>query len=236
MLEGWRLMNAQCACALLPYFLFYTQVAGNPGIKYVSLYVGREMSGPIGEFYKRMFDTPVMYFSPSRHNPACQTPVALEKTSQEAVSGRLRLWSHACFETPLCEAQQFKQENNSLTHRAKSIVTAGAGAYLVFVELHDEDVARAHFEAMMNAQKGTHVAVYITRFTPTYDLFYAQGLVWTNPRFIHIDTCNSREEAIRFNQFRFRSIPTVAGVYELEHETRSTCHPSFLRLIAYSRQ
>lgn len=77
--------------------------------------------------------------------------------------------------------------------------------------------------------KAYHIAVYvgIEDFQWVFDKAAEKGLVWVNPRFV-ADSALSWEEASRQQQFRIRDITDVNGelLLQLEHEVRSTAHPS----------
>ena len=53
--------------------------------------------------------------------------------------------------------------------------------------------------------------------------------MFTNPRFNHLDTCDSLEEALASRTFRF-AFPAVPFV---EHETRALSHAQFLKRVKY---
>ena len=77
--------------------------------------------------------------------------------------------------------------------------------------------------------KAYHIAVYVgvEDFQGVFDKAAEKGLVWVNPRFV-ADSAVSWEEALRQQQFRIRDIMDVNGelLLQLEHEVRSTAHPS----------
>ena len=83
---------------------------------------------------------------------------------------------------------------------------------------------------------GIHIAIYIDKFKDRYTLFKEHNLIWTNPRFVKEDTCNTLEEACANRQFRFKNIidpETDEVLFELEHETRSLRHFQFMKQVAY---
>ena len=64
----------------------------------------------------------------------------------------------------------------------------------------------------------------------------ARGLVWTNPRFTRLDTCDTYEEASAGRQYRWRHVSdlaTGAPLLELEHETRSLRHFQAFKRVNY---
>jgi catechol 2,3-dioxygenase-like lactoylglutathione lyase family enzyme len=122
-------------------------------------------------------------------------------------------------------------------------VAVGPGVHLVFA---DDDVSEAEVAAM----SGVHVAIYIERFREAYDRLSRDGLIWTNPRFARLDTCDTWEEAARCRQFRFRHIidsyhppigwhlpgplgPGEQPLLELEHETRAVRHFQFYKDVPF---
>ena len=69
-----------------------------------------------------------------------------------------------------------------------------------------------------------------------------RGLTWTNPRFVHLDTCDTWEQASASRQFRFLAIcdpdqpqddSGAAPLLELEHETRACRHFQFMKPVEY---
>ena len=79
---------------------------------------------------------------------------------------------------------------------------------------------------------GLHVCVYIASFRQAYERFAQRGLAWTNPRFAHLDTCDTYAEAHASRQFRFKTIVDVetgAPLLELEHEVRAVRHAQYLK-------
>jgi len=74
---------------------------------------------------------------------------------------------------------------------------------------------------------GVHACVYLDNFSDQYTRL--QEFVFTNPRFVHLDTCDTLEEALASRTFRF----AFPGCPNLEHEARSLSHFSFLKQIQY---
>lgn len=74
-----------------------------------------------------------------------------------------------------------------------------------------------------------HVAVYISRFSPTYESLSQHNLIFSQHRFK--DKCATLQEAEDGHQFRCRDVVDGNGelVYQLEHEVRSLAHPSLRR-------
>lgn len=115
-------------------------------------------------------------------------------------------------------------------------------------ELRFVDAAPA--ELPLPPYDGHHVAVYITEdaFAAAYHSMQAAQLVWNNPRFPQFKY-DTRESTETHQEFRFKNIIQVDSskcscncskdsedfgnqrsnlLYELEHEIRSTRHPSFI--------
>jgi len=76
-------------------------------------------------------------------------------------------------------------------------------------------------------QEGVHLCVYVDDFATRYDRLRPH--VFTNPRFKHLDTCDTLDEARASRTFRF-AFPEVPN---LEHETRDLTHVQFLKQIHY---
>lgn len=84
--------------------------------------------------------------------------------------------------------------------------------------------------------RGIHVCVYISDFKRVYEALQARGLIWTNPRFAHLDNCDTYEAAAADRQLRFRSICDAEGkeqLLELEHEVRALRHLQFMKEVYY---
>merc|ERR1712150_368217 len=63
----------------------------------------------------------------------------------------------------------------------------------------------ANVEAVERS-RGLHICIYICEFKRVYEALKARGLIWTNPRFAHLDKCDTYEEASADRQLRFRSV------------------------------
>lgn len=117
-------------------------------------------------------------------------------------------------------------------------VLVGPGVHLVFheVEGHPLTDAEESAQAGPGGGEGLHVAVYIERFKPTFERLHARGLVATNPRFAHLDTCDNYQEALASRQFRFKHIvdlETGEVLLELEHEVRAQRHFQYFKRTHY---
>jgi len=84
-------------------------------------------------------------------------------------------------------------------------------------------------EGTTGEELGEHVAIYVADFATCFERLLARGLVWVNPRFVHLDNSSTLEEAEHFSCFRFKDIIDMESgekLFELEHEVRSTRHKS----------
>lgn len=100
-----------------------------------------------------------------------------------------------------------------------SLGSASSSQRLVFEEVEGES----------GGEVGEHMAIYIGDFAGCFQRLAALGLIWVNPRFLYLDKSETLEEAVRDNCFRFKDvvdITTGEKLFELEHEVRSTGHPS----------
>jgi catechol 2,3-dioxygenase-like lactoylglutathione lyase family enzyme len=97
-------------------------------------------------------------------------------------------------------------------------------------------------EGALARMKGVHLCIYIVGFRQAYERLQARSLIWTNPRFVHLDTCDTWEQASASRQFRFRAIcdpdrpqdgSGAAPLLELEHETRACRHFQFMKTVEY---
>jgi len=102
-----------------------------------------------------------------------------------------------------------------------ALVAAGLGpVHFVFQTAPDDPDADAKM-------RGVHACVYVNDFASYYDAL--RDFVFTNPRFRHLDTCDTLEEALASRTFRF-AFPAAPA---LEHETRSLLHANFLKPLKY---
>lgn len=110
------------------------------------------------------------------------------------------------------------------------IVSVGPGVHLVYVE--DESLSNDDIKRM----EGVHICVYVSDFEGLYRRLKKRNLIWTNPRFTWLDTCDTWEEAVASRTLRFKDIidlKTGEKVLELEHETRPCSHGQFLKVPVY---
>lgn len=118
-------------------------------------------------------------------------------------------------------------------------VSVGPGVHLVFVEqqqrrdgTNSED---SLLEEAMEAMKGVHICLYTHNFESLYHRLSEKKLIWTNPRFTHLDSCDTWEEAWASRTLRFRYIVDADDkpLLELEHETRPLRHGQYLKVPEY---
>jgi len=113
---------------------------------------------------------------------------------------------------------------------ADMAVCVGPSVHLIFTTTPGPRDAE-----QLQLAKGIHVCVYTCDFKRTYEALKDRGLIWTNPRFTWLDTCDSFEEAVASRQFRFKSLRDASGeeLAELEHEVRSLRHVQFMKQVSY---
>ena len=117
-----------------------------------------------------------------------------------------------------------------VTRTGKDVVTVcvGPGVHLVFAEheqLSDHEVAQ---------MRGVHACIYISNFEKTYNTLKNMNMIWTNPRFTHLDSCDTWEEAFASRTFRFKDfISKGEKIFELEHEVRPMMHGQFMKVPPY---
>jgi hypothetical protein len=122
------------------------------------------------------------------------------------------------------------RHTDGLINKQAVSVSVGPGVQIVFVE---SDIVTDRDVEMMN---GVHVCIYVSDFKAKYTSLKKQGLIWTNPRFTHLDSCDTWEEAFASRTFRFKDIFDFdAGKHllELEHETRPMMHGQYLKVQKY---
>ena len=69
-----------------------------------------------------------------------------------------------------------------------------------------------------------------------YERLSSKGVIWTNPRFEHLDTCDTYEQAAKSRQFRFKAVVDLESgdeLLELEHETRTIRHFQYMKHVAW---
>ena len=117
-------------------------------------------------------------------------------------------------------------------NRDCAIVEVGPGIHLVFVEHTAEQIPAESIQAM----EGIHVCVYVNDFAALYQRLSDRKLIWTNPRFVHLDSCDTWDEARASRTLRFKNIIDVATgetILQLEHETRPLRHGQYLKVPKY---
>jgi len=111
-----------------------------------------------------------------------------------------------------------------------AIVCVGPGVHMAFVE--NEQLSDNAIKQM----KGVHACIYIPNFQQSYNALKERDLIWTNPRFTHLDSCDTWEEAYASRTFRFKDvldIRTGEKILELEHETRPMLHGQYMKVPPY---
>jgi hypothetical protein len=105
----------------------------------------------------------------------------------------------------------------------------GTRVHLAFVENYStNDIPSSSYyndDAAINAicMEGVHICFYAADFQGLYQRLSEKQLIWTNPRFVHLDSCDTWEEAWASQTLRFKDIidlSTGEKILELEHETR----------------
>jgi catechol-2,3-dioxygenase len=111
-----------------------------------------------------------------------------------------------------------------------AIVSVGPGVHIVFVE--QATLSRECIKQM----NGVHICFYISHFQRSYNELTKRNLIWTNPRFQHLDSCDTWEECASSRTFRFKNIvdiKTGEKLLELEHETRPMLHGQYMKVPPY---
>jgi catechol-2,3-dioxygenase len=112
----------------------------------------------------------------------------------------------------------------------QALVSVGPGVHLVFVE--DSELSEQDTSLM----EGLHICIYAADFEGLYKRLAERSLIWTNPRFTHLDSCDTWEEAAASRTLRFKDIVDVSTgqkIFELEHETRPLRHGQYLKVPKY---
>jgi hypothetical protein len=116
------------------------------------------------------------------------------------------------------------------TIQSSAVVCVGPGVHLAFCEndnMSEDDV---------NAMEGVHICVYANDFEGVFRRLYSRNLIWTNPRFTHLDSCDTWEEAFASRTLRFKNVidlSTEKKILELEHETRPLSHGQYMKVPKY---
>ena len=112
-------------------------------------------------------------------------------------------------------------------------VLVGPSVHFVFHEVYDQPLTDEEEKRQAGSEgTGLHVAIYIASFKKAYERLKQLDLIWTNPRFAHLDRCDTWEEAHASRQFRFRKIvdlETREVLLELEHEVRAVRHFQYMK-------
>ncbi|CAJ1945942.1 unnamed protein product [Cylindrotheca closterium] len=128
------------------------------------------------------------------------------------------------------------KQNQSIDMDTDGIaLSVGPGVHIMFVE-QQEEAAPEFYDSWMKAMQGIHICVYVEDFHGLYQRLAAKHLIWTNPRFEYLDSCDTWEQAKRSRTLRFRYIldlETKKPIYELEHETRPLLHGQYMKSLQY---
>ena len=112
----------------------------------------------------------------------------------------------------------------------KAVICVGPGVHLAFVE--SDDLSEDDIRDM----EGVHVCFYADDFEGLFQRLAGRDLIWTNPRFTHLDSCDTWEEVAACRTLRFKDIidlDTGDKILELEHETRPLRHGQFMKVPKY---
>lgn len=111
-----------------------------------------------------------------------------------------------------------------------AVISVGPGVHMTYVE-------NSHLtEDILQQMNGVHACIYIPHYQMTYQTLKRHNLIWTNPRFTHLDSCDTWEEAYASRTFRFKDILNLATgqkVMEFEHETRPMMHGQYMKVPSY---
>ncbi|KAL7537359.1 hypothetical protein ACHAXR_007765 [Thalassiosira sp. AJA248-18] len=134
-----------------------------------------------------------------------------------------------------CHVTRSKMTTNSGSDAEVGVeaaaVCVGPGVHMVFVE------NRQLSDNIIEQMEGVHACIYIPNFQQTYNALNDRKLIWTNPRFTHLDSCDSWEEAYASRTFRFKNVTDISTgekLLEFEHETRPMMHGQFLKVPSYT--
>lgn len=138
-----------------------------------------------------------------------------------------------------CNVWQTRSSSSSSSHNNNNdeerncvVVEVGPGVHLVYVEHCDEQIPAESIQAM----EGIHICVYVNDFAALYQRLSNRQLIWTNPRFLHLDSCDTWAEALASRTLRFKDIVDVSTgevILQLEHETRPLRHGQYLKVPKY---
>lgn len=122
---------------------------------------------------------------------------------------------------------------------ACALVAVGPSCHLIFNEREGSNPPgeQGGDDPVQAAMRGVHLAVYVADFRASYERMKRRGLVWTNPRFVELDSCDTLEQALACRQYRFRHVVDLgsnAPLLELEHETRALRHFQFFKPVPYA--
>ena len=185
-------------------------VRGKPGIRFLELACPPGTSSKVGTFYKELLDCHVQAF----HKKNILNVVEPQNCHDD--------------DDDDCD-------NDNDNDCVGVVVSVGPGVHLVFVEqqaLEEDPIKHHHYEDM----KGVHVCFYAHNFQHLYQKLSDRGLIWTNPRFTHLDSCDTWEEAKSSRTLRFKDIidlETNEKILELEHETRPLRHGQYMKTLNY---
>jgi len=118
----------------------------------------------------------------------------------------------------------------STTKEPAIAIAVAPGVHLIYAE--SERLSDVDLEAM----NGIHICIYTNDFGGLYHRLKQLNLIWTNPRFTYLDSCNTWQEAVSSRTLRFKDIvdiDTGEKLVELEHETRPLRHGQYMKVPKY---
>ena len=105
----------------------------------------------------------------------------------------------------------------------------GADVHFVFTENSQMD------KMSVDLQRGIHVCVYVSAFKRSYHNLLSDRMIWTNPKFVGLDRCDTWEDAKAGRQYRFKDFldPKSNTIFLNWNEVRSARHYQYLKRISY---
>ena len=107
-------------------------------------------------------------------------------------------------------------------------------SHLVYLQSNMKE-SKEKEQEFFDQMKGIHICIYAQNFKSLYERLSDRKLVWTNPRFTHLDQCDTWEDAKNSRTLRFRHIADAENnvLMEVEHETRPLRHGQFMKVPYY---
>jgi len=235
---------------------------GQPGIRFIELLCPYGSSDKVFNFYRKVLQcscycTSVSSSSSLSSSSNARSPSHCRNVRQNTTTACCIVSAgpgiHLVFveedeeEEPKLESEFNRSELKPISSSSESASALDTAAYNDNAATSAAAVTtdRAdNGDVVTRMMKGVHICIYVHDFKGLYNRLSDHSLIWTNPRFTRLDSCDTWKEAKRSRTLRFRYIIDINDndndqsnkpkiLMELEHETRPIRHGQFMKVPYY---